>query len=140
MWPFVLFRGIRLKEQTVRNYGKLKRNNDFTRLYRSGKSVKGRSAVILVKGNRHGSTRIGFSVSKKIGNAVKRNRCRRRLKEAVFTYNDRIVKGYDIVFVARYTDKELSFNELCRDVGYLLGKSEVLSKNEKSSDSIDKIL
>ena len=126
-----------LTEQTVRNYGKLKRNNDFTRLYRSGKSVKGRSAVILVRKNRGGATRIGFSVSKKIGNAVKRNRCRRRLKEAVFTYNDKIIKGFDIVFVARHTDKEIPFADLCRDVGYLLGKSEVLSKNEKSGDSVD---
>ena len=112
----------------MRNYGKLKRNNDFTRLYRSGRSVKCRSAVILVRNNRQDATRIGFSVSKKIGNAVKRNRCRRRLKEAVFTYNDRIIKGFDIVFVARHTEKELLFSDLCRDIGYLLGKSEVLSK------------
>ena len=112
----------------MRNYGKLKINNDFTRLYRSGKSVKSRSAVILVKHNRLGTTRIGFSVSKKIGNAVTRNRCRRRLKEAVFTYNDRIINGFDIVFVARHTDNELPFGELCKDIGYLLNKSEVLSK------------
>lgn len=127
----------RLRERTVRNYGTLKRNNDFTRLYKVGRSVKGRSAVILVRSNRRDTTRIGFSVSKKIGNAVTRNRCRRRLKEAVFTYNDRITKGFDIVLVARHTDKELPFKDLCRDVGYLLGKSEVLAKNEKSSDSID---
>lgn len=112
----------------MRTYGKLKRNNDFTKLYRSGRSVKCRSAVILVRKNRIGKTRIGFSVSKKIGNAVHRNRCRRRLKEAVFTYNDRILGGYDIVFIAKHSDSELPFVDLCRDVGYLLNKSEVLSK------------
>ncbi len=115
----------------MRNYGKLKRINDFTRLYRSGRSVKCRSAVVLVKSNRIGETRVGFSVSKKIGNAVKRNRCRRRLREAVFTYNDRIKKGFDIVVVARSYDEELPFTDLCRDIGYLLGKSDVLVKCEK---------
>ncbi len=112
----------------MRNYGKLKRNNDFTRLYRSGRSQKARCAVILVRANRLGITRVGYSVSKKIGNAVKRNRCRRRLREAMYKYNDKLKNGFDIVFVARYQDKEPPFDEVVREVGYLLGKSDVLVK------------
>ena len=112
----------------MRTYCKLKRNNDFTRLYRSGRSQKAKNAVILVKNNRQGVTRVGFSVSKKIRNAVKRNRCRRRLREAVYSYNDRIKKGFDIVFVARHQDIEPPYSEIVRDIGYLLSKSDVLNK------------
>lgn len=82
----------------------------------------------MVKNNRIGTTRIGFSVNKKIGNAVERNRCKRRLREAVYRYNDRIAEGFDIVFIARHQDEELPFDSLVKDVGYLLGKSEVLTK------------
>ncbi len=112
----------------MRAYARLKRHNDFTRLYRSGKSVKSKNAVILVHSNRVGKTRVGFSVTKKIGNAVKRNRCRRRLKEAVYAYNDRLKQGYDIVFVARHRDNESPFDELTKEVGFLLSKSDVLVK------------
>ena len=112
----------------MKNYISLKRNNDFTRLYRSGRSVKGRSAVLIIRKNKCATTRIGFSVSKKVGNAVTRNRCRRRLKEAVRRYDDRILQGIDAVFVARHFEVELPFEELCRDVGFLLSKAEVLSK------------
>ncbi len=112
----------------VRTYGRLKRINDFNRLYRSGRSFKARGAVLLVKGNRSSRTRVGFSVSKKIGNAVKRNRCKRRLREAVYKYNDRLLAGFDLVFVARSYDREEPFDELCRDVGMLLNKANVLKK------------
>ena len=106
----------------------LNRNRDFNRMYSRGKSYVTSSLVVYVLRNRQKEVRIGITTSKKIGNAVTRNRCRRRLKEAVFTYNDRIINGFDIVFVARHTDNELPFEELCKDIGYLLNKSEVLSK------------
>lgn len=112
----------------MRVYGKLKRHNDFNRLYRCGKSVKSKNAVILVHSNKIGKTRVGFSVTKKIGNAVKRNRCRRRLKEAVYTYNDRLKPSYDIVFVARYRECESPFEELTKEIGFLLARSDVLTK------------
>ncbi len=112
----------------MRTYSTLKRKNDFSRLYRNSTSAKGRGAVILVRQNRTGATRIGFSVSKKIGNAVKRNRARRRLREAVYKYNDRIKKGFDIVFVARTSDREMPFEKLVRDVGILFDKTGVLEK------------
>ena len=61
-------------------------------------------------------------------NAVKRNRCKRRLREAVYKYNDRLLAGFDLVFVARSYAREEPFDELCRDVGMLLNKANVLKK------------
>ncbi len=71
-------------------------------------------------------TRGGFSVSKKVGNAVTRNRCKRRLREAVIRQGDRLAKGFDIVLIARAYEKEPDFEALCRDVSSLLARMNLL--------------
>ena len=66
-----------------------------------GKSYTNPALVTYVIKNRAGLCRIGITVSKKIGNAVQRNRARRVIREA-FRMIDVPIKGsYDIVFVAR---------------------------------------
>lgn len=111
----------------MKSFSSLKRHNDFTRLYKSSSSAKGRYAVLLVKkGRRRDMTRVGFSVSKKVGNAVTRNRCKRRLREAVIRQGDRLAKGFDVVFIARAYEKEPDFEALCRDISGLLARMNLL--------------
>lgn len=81
--------------------GTLKTNSDFRRAYMRGKSYTNPALVTYVIKNRAGLCRIGITASKKIGNAVQRNRARRVIREA-FRMIDIPIKGnYDIVFVAR---------------------------------------
>lgn len=81
--------------------GTLKTNSDFRRAYMRGKSYTNPALVTYVIKNRAGLCRIGITTSKKIGNAVQRNRARRVIREA-FRQIDIPLKGnYDIVFVAR---------------------------------------
>ena len=81
--------------------GTLKTNSDFRRAYMRGKSYTNPALVTYVIKNRAGLCRIGITASKKIGNAVQRNRARRVIREA-FRMIDVPIKGsYDIVFVAR---------------------------------------
>lgn len=77
------------------------RNNDFLRAYRKGKSVSDPCVVCYVKPNRLGKTRLGLTTSKKIGNAVARNRARRVLRAAYREIAPQIAPGLDIVLVAR---------------------------------------
>lgn len=79
----------------------LKENKDFRRLYYRGKSCASSCLVTYIMPNRLGSTRIGITSGKKIGNAVKRNRARRVIRAAFREYEDRLAGSYDIVFVAR---------------------------------------
>ncbi len=55
--------------------------------------------------NRAGICRVGITTSKKIGNAVERNRARRVIRAAYREIEDRIIGNYDIIFVARSKTK-----------------------------------
>ena len=83
----------------------LKENCDFRRLYGKGKSFQSPALVSYVMKNRAGICRIGITTSKKIGNAVERNRSRRIIRAAYREIEDRINGNYDIVFVARSRTK-----------------------------------
>ena len=81
----------------------LRKQRDFNRVYNRGSSRGSRYVVILYKENGLGYTRTAFVASKKVGNAVTRNRARRLMKEAYRSLETGIAKGYDIIFVARNT-------------------------------------
>nr|WP_319489592.1 ribonuclease P protein component [uncultured Caproiciproducens sp.] len=76
-------------------------NNDFRRIYARGKSYVSPVVVTYVSKNRSRNVRIGITTSKKIGNAVKRNRSRRVIREAFRALVPGIAPGYDFIFVAR---------------------------------------
>ena len=85
----------------------LKSNSDFRRLYNRGKAVTDPALVVYYSKNRAGICRIGITTSKKIGNAVERNRSRRVIREAFRQVCPDIAPCYDIVMVARSKTKYL---------------------------------
>lgn len=67
--------------------------------------------------------RFGFTISKKVGNAVERNRIRRRLKEALRLMNaDEAALGIDIVIVARRAALDMPFDAISADLSAALAK------------------
>ncbi|MBR6408541.1 MAG: ribonuclease P protein component [Clostridia bacterium] len=79
----------------------LTRNGDFCRIYRRGKSFSDPLLVTYVMKSRSSGIRVGVTASKKIGNAVKRNRARRLVKEAYRLIKPGLRPGFDLVFVCR---------------------------------------
>ena len=76
----------------------LGRNKQYTYVYRRGKSFPGRRMVLVYLKARE--LKVGFSVSSKIGNAVTRNRVRRRMKEDFRMLRPELAPG-KYIFVAR---------------------------------------
>jgi len=83
------------------------------------------AAFVLQALRRHdqGPARVGFTVSKKVGNAVERNRVRRRLKEAVRRSASRDMRaGHDYVVVGRRAALTLDFSRLTGDLEQSLAR------------------
>lgn len=76
-------------------------NRDFRRAYAKGKAFVTPVVVVYVLKNRCRSLRVGITTSKKTGNAVKRSRSRRVLREALRALAPEIKQGYDLILVAR---------------------------------------
>mgnify|MGYP000713512862 FL=1 len=79
----------------------LKRNSDFQRVYREGKSYANRYLVLYVLQNQTERNRLGISVSKKVGNSVVRHRMARLIRESYRLQEDMFNSGLDMVVVTR---------------------------------------
>ncbi len=87
----------------------LRRKKEFRYTYRVGKSCGGKLLSLVYAKSRSTRAQIGFSVSKKIGNAVARNRVKRRMREAVTPLIPSIKGGTNLIFIARDTIVEAPF-------------------------------
>ena len=79
----------------------LKENHIFRRLYRKGSTAADSRLAIYVRRNGRPGNRLGLTVSTKVGHAVVRNRLRRRLGEICRLHEHQLVRGVDLVVVAR---------------------------------------
>lgn len=108
----------------------LKQNTDFRRLYKRGASYANPALVVYAMKNRAGICRIGITSSKKIGNAVERNKSRRLIRaafqEVYKNYADQLL-GYDLVFVARVKTRYRKSTDLEKVMVDCLQKAHVIS-------------
>jgi len=107
----------------------LKKNHIFRRLYAS-KGVANSYLVLYARPNRSDCNRIGFTVSKKLGHAVVRNRTRRRLREVYRLQEAAFRPGWDIVVVARTRSVDAPFEKLTHAFLSLAEKSGLLHQEE----------
>ena len=102
------------------SYETLKKNIDFQKVYKSGKSYANKYLVMYVLENGTDITKIGISVSKKVGNSIVRHRLARLIREAFRLSTDCIPDGYDYVVVARASLKDKGFFETKESMIHLL--------------------
>jgi ribonuclease P protein component len=112
---------------------RLRKRYDFKRTYQRGKSVKNRNFVICYAKNHSDSVKIGFSVSKKIGKAVERNRVKRKLRAAARAQLESFRPGYNYIIIARPPIKEESVEKLERQLKARLAEA-FADKEQKKTD------
>ena len=113
----------------------LKENYEFRRLYQRGKSAAGGSMVVYCRKNRLDHNRLGLTASTKLGHAVVRNRCRRRLREVYRLNEDKFLPGWDIVVVARSRCITADFGKLTDAYLSLADKLGLLVQEEKQVEN-----
>lgn len=107
----------------------LKRNSDFQRVYREGKSYANRYLVLYVLQNQTERNRLGISVSKKVGNSVVRHRMARLIRESYRLQEDMFNSGLDMVVIARVSAKDRGMREIESALLHL-GKLQGVLKEE----------
>lgn len=116
---------------------RLRRRADFLAAA-TGPRARGDAFVVQMRRrNDNAPARVGFTVSRKVGNAVLRNRARRRLREMVrLAPADALARGHDYVLVARRPALKTAFDQLASDfTKALLRLSRTVQTSRLSNDN-----
>jgi ribonuclease P protein component len=107
---------------------RLRRRRDFDAVFQKGQILGNRLLVLRTAANQLPHNRYGFVTSKRLGNAVARNRVRRRLREGIRGLATR--PGWDVVVSARARAAQADFHELRSSVASLFARAGILDEEK----------
>ncbi len=122
-------RGLRVQKDEVRipmgscSFPKIERllnRKDFVNLIRSGKRYRTEHFSVTLGRNGLGRTRLGITASKRIGNAVERNRTKRLVREFFRLHKGLLPRGVDIVVTAKKGASDLNLSQASEELGVIL--------------------
>ncbi len=108
---------------------RLRKSAEFQRVRALKQSWAHPLLVLYVAPNNLDVARVGISVTKRLGNAVARNRVKRLIREAVRGFLPAILTGRDLVFVARGAAAGASYHQVEETVDKLLRRARLVSRS-----------
>ena len=94
---------------------RLRRRREYLTLGRTGRKIRTAHFIVLVRPH-DGATRLGITVSSKVGGAVTRNRVKRRVREVFRQHPQRLLAGHDLLVIARPGAGDLPLREVAREL------------------------
>ena len=116
----------------MRQFISLKNSLEFGNVYKRGKSYANKYRVMYIVDNGLEINRLGISVSKKVGNSVVRHRITRLIREAYRLHQDELIKGKDIVVVARVNSKGRDYWDIESALLHLAKLHHILSASKSA--------
>ena len=113
---------------------RLRKPGDFEVVKKQGEASADRLLVLIKRPNSMNVSRIGLSVGKRVGNAVARNRIKRRLREAVRDIS--VSEGWDLLIIARKDASLSSYHELMRSLRYLCRHARICGELSYSDNGV----
>jgi ribonuclease P protein component len=98
-------------------------SEDFRQAYREGTRIADERIILHARTRGPGPSRVGIAVRKQLGGAVRRNRVKRRLREASARAYAALPEGVDVVIVPRVSAADASFEELVGALTALFGRT-----------------
>ena len=114
----------------MKRFPSVKKNSEFQKVYKSGTSYANRQLVMYVREAEHPDTRIGISVSKKVGNSVVRHRVTRLIREIFRLHREYTDSGLDIIVVARPAARDSDFKKLESAYVHLCGLHNIRKESK----------
>ena len=105
---------------------RLTRLEDFKRVRQSGKSYAHPLVVLVVKPNEDDRVRVGVAAGRRLGTAVKRNRAKRLLREAMRSLLPSLAPGWDLVLIARPALLSSTLDEIRQALLIVLRRAELV--------------
>jgi ribonuclease P protein component len=96
----------------VKRKFRLTRTTDFKRVRRLGKSYAHPLVVLIASPNQEMAARVGVTASRSVGNAVDRNRAKRRIRACIEPFFPSLRPGWDLIFLARRSILRADFGEM----------------------------
>ncbi|MCD6518565.1 MAG: ribonuclease P protein component [Anaerolineae bacterium] len=117
----------------LRKKYRLTRTKDFQRTVREGQCYSNQMAVLCKHPNGLPHSRFGFSVSRRLGKAVVRNRIKRLLREVIRLHLDLVAPGWDIVIIARKSIVGANYWTVEQAVTELLSRAQLFVAEKESA-------
>jgi len=105
---------------------RLRAPSDFKKVYKAGTSVANKVLVLYYRKSEGRQSRLGVSISKRVGSAVERNRIKRQLCEIYRRHQSEIRQPHDLVVICRPQVANLTFQDMEKSFKELLLKSRIV--------------